>query len=236
LLSLVTAVGLIFLLPSTNQLGEKSKAVKNKASLFIPTILTLLYALSFATLPPIFRAAIAITALGYTMIVYCAQRKFTPGLGGLLLLALPVTASLQFYLGYPMRVFVGLLASPMLNLAGFAVVREGACLKWGDQLIVIDAPCSGVRMMWAALFLTFTLAALNQFGWLKSGLAVLLSFIAVLLGNTLRAAALFYLEAGIIHLPAWAHDAAGVIVFLVLAVGLVIVNKELQRVKLCVQS
>ena len=172
--------------------------------------LTLLYAASYAWVAPIFRAAIAVTAAGCTL-SFCRGRRLQPGIAGLLLIALPVISSLQFVLGYPLRAAVGWLAAPLRNLTGFAVVSEGACLNWGGELIAIDAPCSGVRMLWAALFLTFALADLYRLGWVRTGLASLLALVAVLLGNTLRAASLFYLEAGVIKLPAWSHEGAGVV-------------------------
>jgi exosortase/archaeosortase family protein len=197
-------------------------------------LLTLLYAASYAWLPPIFRAAIAVTAAGCTL-SYCRGRRLQPGIAGLLLLALPVIPSLQFVLGYPLRVAVGWLAAPMLNLAGFAVFREGTCLNWGGELIAIDAPCSGVRMLWAALFLTFVVADLYRLGWVRTGLASMLALVAVLLGNTLRAAGLFYIEAGIIKLPSWSHEGAGVIVFLATAVGIVSGIRQIRRVISCAQ-
>ena len=218
-------------LPSGAWAGDSPAAAR---SLWPSVLLTLLYAASYAWLPPIFRAALAVTAAGSTL-SFCRGRSLQPGVAGLLLLALPVIPSLQFVLGYPLRVAVGCLAAPLLNLSGFAVVREGAGLNWGGELIAIDAPCSGVRMLWAALFLTFALADLYRLGWVRTGLASMLALVAVLLGNTLRAAALFYLEAGVIKLPAWSHEGTGVIVFLATALGIVPGIRHIRRVNPCAQ-
>ncbi len=35
---------------------------------------------------------------------------------------------------------------------GFAVTRQGSALEVGGQLVMVDAPCSGVQMAWAAYF------------------------------------------------------------------------------------
>jgi exosortase/archaeosortase family protein len=119
-----------------------------------------------------------------------------------------------------MRLWSGTLAALMLQLSGFAVVREGTSLNWGGQHIWIDAPCSGVQMLWAGCYLTFTLAGVYGLsGWKTAG-ATLLACLAVLLGNALRAAALFYIEAGIVVGPAWVHTGIGMAVFLCLALSI----------------
>jgi exosortase len=204
------------------------------SSLTPATLLTLAYVVGCFWLPPIFRAAIAITSLAYTL-CFCARRRIEPGAMGLLLLALPALPSLQFFFGYPMRLAVGRLATPMLNLMGFAVAREGASFNWGGQWIAIDAPCSGVRMLWAALFLTFVLCAFHRLAWVQTGIAAVMAVVAVLLGNTLRATALFIVETGALRLPAWSHEATGLVVFAAVAAGLVIGVRRLRGVYACVQ-
>src|SRR5436305_2213125 len=56
--------------------------------------LVALYGLSFWFCTPMFRAAIAVAALGITL-------ARTPGVIGLAVIALPVAASLQFVAGFP---------------------------------------------------------------------------------------------------------------------------------------
>src|ERR1700738_5023470 len=69
-------------------------------------------------------------------------------------LALPVLPSLQFTLGYPMRIISAALAVPLLRAHGLDVARQGTFLLWRDEMIQFDAPCSGVNMLWAGLLLT----------------------------------------------------------------------------------
>ena len=89
-------------------------------------------------------------------------RTFHPGLFGLFYLSLPALPTLQFFGGYPMRVVVAELTAPILRIGGFAVIPEGTCLNWAGQLIWIDAPCSGIKMLWVGMFLTFVLLCLYE--------------------------------------------------------------------------
>src|SRR5262249_38646361 len=171
---------------------------------------------------PLPRAAIAVTAVAATVSSVCFGRRLHPGLWGLLLLTLPVIASLQFYLGFPMRALVAGLAAPMLRINGFAVVAEGATLNWKGDPILIDAPCSGVKMLWTGFYLTFTLACYYKLNAKRTALACAASFGAVIIGNTLRAAALFYVETGAINmsLPDRTHEGVGVVIFAATAIAI----------------
>lgn len=213
LIALGTAGGFIW--------WSKTDLRSAKSHLVLPAVFVLLYAVTYPFLPSLVRAAIAFVAIGCTLSSYRWGISFHSGICGLLLLSLPVIPSLQFYLGYPLRVLTGILAVPFLQLGGFTVVREGTSLNWDGQLILIDAPCSGVRMLWSTLYLTFTLTCFYGFNTGKTCLAVLLSFLGIIAGNALRSAALFYPEAHILALPSWAHEGIGMIVFFFTAIFIV---------------
>ena len=116
----------------------------------LPATLALLaYAASFPFVPPLASALLAFAALGFSWSLWRHGTPFRPWTLGLALLGLPMAASLQFYLGYPMRVASGAVALVLLRLSGIPVVREGVYLRWGGELVMIDAPCSGIRMLWA---------------------------------------------------------------------------------------
>lgn len=198
------------------------------ARLWWPALFLSLYAASYPFLPPLARAAIAFTAIGLTLSELLLGRRCHAGLLGLLYLSLPVIPSLQFYGGYPLRVFVAAATAPLLRLGGFNVVREGACLDWGGQLIWIDAPCSGVRMLWVGLFLVCVLAALYDLNPLRTLYSVAAAVVVVILGNVFRAVALFYLEAKVIEGPAWSHDYAGLVAFALVAAGIVAVVRRMR--------
>ncbi|HEY6404227.1 MAG TPA: archaeosortase/exosortase family protein, partial [Blastocatellia bacterium] len=192
------------------------------SALWLPAALLLCYALSYHFISPLPRAAIAMTAIAATVSAIRFGQGLHFGVWGLLLLALPVVASLQFYLGFPMRALIARLAAPMLQANGFAVVAEGASLNWNGDPILIDAPCSGVKMLWTGFYLTFTLACHYKLNAKRTALTCMAAFAAIIIGNTFRAAALFYVEAGAVNLPLpdWTHEGVGVVIFAATAIAI----------------
>jgi exosortase/archaeosortase family protein len=182
-------------------------------SLLIPGLLTLLYAGIRPFAPNLILAAVAVTACGSLIGRLRFGERINAAFFGLLLISLPVAASLQFHLGYPMRIISGEIASALLRLAGLHVVLDGACLRWGAQLVSIDAPCSGVRMLWAGAYLALAAAFHYRLTNFRTVVAVAASGGAVLIGNGIRAAALFHMETGLIPLPAWFHPLIGLVAF-----------------------
>ncbi|HJU53647.1 MAG TPA: archaeosortase/exosortase family protein [Pyrinomonadaceae bacterium] len=206
------------------------------ARLWLPALFLLLYAASYTFIPPLARAAIGFTAVGLTLSALVLGRRCHAGLLGLLYLSLPVIPSLQFYGGYPLRVFVATVTAPILRLGGFNVVQEGTCLNWGGQLIWIDAPCSGVRMLWVGLFLVCVLAAVYDLRPLRTLYSLAAAFVVIIFGNVFRAVALFYLEAKVVEMPSWSHEYVGVVAFVVIAAGIVLIVRRMREgEKLCAQ-
>ncbi|HEY9286185.1 MAG TPA: archaeosortase/exosortase family protein [Pyrinomonadaceae bacterium] len=197
--------------------------------LLLPALLVVLYAISYPLLPPLARAAIAVTALGCTASRLRSGRPFHPSTLGLLYLSLPLIPSLQFYGGYPLRAFVAAAVAPLLRLGGYAVSREGTSLDWAGRLIWVDAPCSGIRMLWAGLFLACVLACLYELRPLRTVQALAAAAAVIVFGNVLRAAALFYVEAGVVAAPPWAHDYVGVVSFAAVAVLILLAVRRLRR-------
>lgn len=213
--------------------------VKRKAtgddvgSLFLPTVLMLFYVCAYPFAPPLARACLAMTILGCTLSRLRFGTCAHPGIIGLLLLSLPVIPSLQFYGGYPLRVLVAKVAAPVLRMNGFAVIQEGTCLNWMGQLIWVDAPCSGVRMLWAGLFLACALVCAYGLRFWKASGVIAMSFVLIIIGNIMRAVALFYTEAGILPLPAWTHEAIGVVIFAFTGILILIVTNTIERGRRC---
>jgi exosortase/archaeosortase family protein len=77
-------------------------------------------------------------------------------------------------------------------------------------------------MLWVALFLALTLAALQSLRATRTLLVVSSAVVAAFVGNVLRATALFFKETGLVPCPAWVHEGAGIVAFG--AVALVIVR------------
>jgi exosortase/archaeosortase family protein len=212
-LALIAAI--VFLVASKRPLP------KNEPSLFLPTLLIVVYVATYSIFPPLIRATIAFTALAVTTSSLRFGKAFHPGLFGLFYLSLPTIPTLQFFGGYPMRVVVAQLTAPILRMGGFAVIPEGTCLNWGGQLIWIDAPCSGIKMLWVGMFLTFVILCLYELPILKTLFLLPLTGIVILCANVFRAVALFYVEAGVLNLPSWGHEYAGIIAFVLEAAGIV---------------
>ena len=225
LLALATALLFVF--------SKKSWPHVVERPLTIPTLVVLLYVVTYPFFPPLARAGVAFTAIAVTVSVLRFGKPFHPGVLGLFWLSLPLVPSLQFYLGYPLRMLVAGVAAPILRVGGFAVVQEGTCLNWAGQLIWIDAPCSGVRMLWVGLYLTFTLICIYELRLLRTVVLLMAALFAIMAGNVFRAVALFYLESGVFPMPAWAHDYAGLIAFALVASGIVAAVHFIRREKLC---
>lgn len=183
----------------------------------------IVYLLAFPWLPPMFRALAAIVIAGTVFRIGRAPA----GTWLLLVLSLPVVASLQFYAGWPLRLGAATVAEGSLQLLGLEVVREGVALLWQRQRIEVDVPCSGVRMLWTGLFFHGVLAAerriaLRTMLWLTP-----LSIGLILAANVLRTVLLFFKESGLVVLPEWTHEGIGVLVFAGLIGGLFAMHRRL---------
>jgi len=210
-------------------LAPRKRLPSDEGSLLVPALLITVYAATYFVFPPLARAIIAFTALAVTTSSIRFGKLFHPGLFGLFYLSLPTIPTLQFFGGYPMRVVVAAITAPILRLSGFGVTYEGTCLNWSGQLIWIDAPCSGIKMLWVGLFLTFVILCLYELPLLKTLLLLPLVAIVIMAANVFRAVALFYLEAGVVKLPSWGHEYTGLIAFALEAAGIVAITLMLRR-------
>ena len=171
-----------------------------------------------------------LVGLGFVVALVLGLRLWVlPGVTMLLSLALPWVATLQFVAGYPLRVIVAVGAEKVLRLAGVVVTREGTDLWHEGVAVGVDAPCSGIRMLWFLLFAAAFLAARFRVNgsrtfWLMSvagGLA--------LLANGVRATVLFFPEAGLVAWPHWMHEATGILLFLPCLAGLMVLARRWGR-------
>jgi exosortase len=170
---------------------------------------------SAAAWPMLLRAALGVCAVMAG--IQALRQPAQPRLAwfGLAVLALPLLASLQFFLGYPLRVITAEVSSWLLQLGGVAVERRGSTLQVAGQLVMVDAPCSGIQMIWVAYFTAFFSAA-----WWRVGDASLLRRLPllgalVLVGNILRNSVLVMLESGQWQGAPWLHEGVGLLVFAV---------------------
>jgi exosortase/archaeosortase family protein len=182
------------------------------------------YGISFWVATPIFRAAIATATIGTTLV--CWRRvRCAAGVIGLCVIALPVSASLQFVAGFPMRLAASAIGSGVLAASGAVVAAEGTGLRWNGGLAEVDAACSGIRMLWAGLYLGLTAACVYDVSTRRTFGIMCAAVAAVVLGNALRTAGLFYLEGGLLPVPdavrPLMHAGAGLAVFSVIGTATV---------------
>lgn len=188
-------------------------ATPRRGWLLVSLALAALAILGSALVPALGRGVLAVLAVIATTLAL--RRPGQPVLAwlGLGLLALPILSSLQFFAGYPLRLVTAEVSLWLLRGLGHEVQRLGTALQVNGQLVMVDAPCSGVHMAWVAYFTAFATAA-----WLRLGDRQLLRRLPwigllVLGGNSLRNTLLVLQEAGQSNWPAWMHEATGLGVF-----------------------
>ncbi len=114
---------------------------------------------ALAFTPPLVAALLAALALAAHVAAWLPAGVAVAPLAGLALLALPLVASLQFYVGYPLRVLTASFSAWLLQALGIAAERSGAAMTVNGRLVIVDAPCSGVQMAWLAYFAACAVAA-----------------------------------------------------------------------------
>jgi exosortase/archaeosortase family protein len=173
-----------------------------------------LYALGRPFAPDIVLAALAVTATIALLYRVLMGVPAPIAFYGLVALCLPVLPSLQFVAGFPMRIVSAAAAVGLLELQGLAVAREGTHLVWAGRAIEFDAPCSGVKMLWAGLLLTLSCCVAWRSGVAMTALAVIASLVLTVAANIIRAVSLFYVETGLVPGAApWWHEAIGLEAF-----------------------
>jgi exosortase/archaeosortase family protein len=177
---------------------------------------TLATTAAYAFAPPLACAVLAALSLTCGIAAFLPQRVAVLPFAGLSLLALPILSSLQFYAGFPLRLVTAEVSKWLLKLFDVAAERSGAAMLVDGHLIIVDAPCSGVQMVWMAYC---TACAMALFGGLTSAQffkRLPLAGAAVLAGNVLRNTFLVAQEAQVLRWSqadaGWVHDVAGLVV------------------------
>jgi exosortase/archaeosortase family protein len=163
----------------------------------------------WAGVPALLASLLAALSLVCALLAWWPAAQARLLLTGLVLLALPWIASLQFYLGFPLRVITAQLSAWGLQVASFDATRSGASMLVNGQLVIVDAPCSGVQMAWLAYFTACAAAAdtglsdrlfVRRAAWVGA---------IVLFGNVLRNSVLVALESRPAGLSTAWHEAIG---------------------------
>jgi exosortase/archaeosortase family protein len=172
-----------------------------------------------ALLPALLRgvlASLAITAM--LMALRRDNRGLLPHLL-LALLSLPILSSLQFYLGYPLRVITAEASAWLLSVAGLAVQRSGSALSVNGALVIVDAPCAGIHMAWTAWFTAAVIGAWRRLDPRTFALQSSCIGLNVIVANVIRNAVLVALEARPGGLSTAWHEATGIAAFTLVCVA-----------------
>lgn len=156
---------------------------------------TVLATLSLTRLPPLACGLLGVLAQACALAAFLPHRVARLPVAGLAVLSLPLLSSMQFYMGYPLRL-VTAEASRWLLALGAATTREGTALLVNGQRVLVDAPCSGVQMAWLGYFTACVVAlwaGVPDRALLRRLPAVGLT---VLAGNVLRNTTLVALHTG----------------------------------------
>ena len=164
------------------------------ADLALPCGLLLVYTAAYAFCPPLVRAMLGMLSVAATISALYLGRRFSWPLAGLLLLGLPLEATLQFYLGYPLRFLVAELSAPLLGPLGLDAVAQGTQLASGRLQVEVDGPCSGLKMLRMGLLCSCFVALRSGFGAAGWAAHLLLTIAALIAANVLRATSLFVLS------------------------------------------
>jgi exosortase len=226
IVALITLVVIVWLRSRSDgarKLTESGSKRGNKTGEAIVCLVLVTYSLAAIWASKSIQAFLALTILGLAISRFNGLRRTILGDWMLLYLTLPVVASLNFYAGYPLRLLLTRLAGAILRGEGFHVSTEGTMLLWNSQFTEVDAPCSGLKMLWFAVFLTATLSSLYRFRFTKILVLLAISVIGALLANLLRVTSLFFIENHVFNLTLsqeWhsiLHQGVGASVFVLLS-------------------
>ncbi len=221
--------GIVALLtiPVLMSLRGYAKPVPAYNRLWIPALLVTLYECIFRYSPMEIKAGMALVSLAFTVNILWKKTYPELGLIGLCLLSLPLIPSLQFYLGYPMRLLVAHCTALILNMTGLGVMSRGTCLVWNDTLVWIDAPCSGIRLLWFGGYCVCALSLVYRLTFRRTFIAGIFTTGLVIVANIVRSASLFYSESGLICLPDFFHTGIGIAVGIMLGITILLMTRRL---------
>ncbi len=181
--------------------------------LIVTTALAAVVLLGGAALPALLRGVLAVLAVCAMLMAVRAPAQPMLALTGLALLALPLLSSLQFFIGYPLRVVTGEASRWLLLAGGVDAARDGAALTVAGRLVMVDAPCSGIQMGWVSYFSACVTAAWWRVPDGRFLRRLPLVGLAVLCGNIVRNTLLVVKDAALVQWPDWTHEAIGVAAF-----------------------
>jgi exosortase/archaeosortase family protein len=199
----------------------------DRRGLLLAILFLIAYALLSTSASPLPLAILGVVSLAFSVSAVRFGTTMNLALFALLLLSLPILASLQFYGGFPIRLVTASCAAVLLSAVGYPVEAQGSMLLYAGELVSVDAPCAGIKMLWSGLFLHFTVAAFSGLSWKWTWVGYVFTSLCIFIANIFRAAILFFFESKIVLTPSWAHQGVGIIIFALLALGIVSIDLKL---------
>jgi len=191
------------------------------------------YVLTVDSLPMLIRSGFAISAVALLISRVIFGMRINLAILGLCLLSLPVVATMQFYMGFPLRLLVTRAVSAIVNIGGYSVNQSGTDLIWARHVVGIDPSCSGVKMLWTGFFAALALSCLHKMSNTRTLLLCFGTLAVVLCGNIIRATALFLMEVlterSQFVPPEWLHSAVGVAVFAFILLAVAVLANFMAR-------
>ncbi len=217
-LALVT--GVLFVARSRFEYAQSPIAKKECSNWFLPALLTVIYTISLPLVPKAVLGILMVLIVGSVAksAGALAKEKMVTTLA-MLLLALPLTSSFNFYCRWPLQVFIAHGAGFTLGLYGFSLDVKGASILFEGKPIVIDAACSGLHFLWFSLYLGILIAYFRHASALRMVSTLVVSLSAALIANLVRVVILTFCF--LIGLSGLAnnsifHQAVGVVAFLLI--------------------
>jgi exosortase/archaeosortase family protein len=161
--------------------------------LLATSVLLVLYAALYPRVPQLVSCELAAGVLACAMLAVLPRdiRSRCWGIAVLVLLSMHVSTSVEFFMGYPLRVTSTWLAAAML---GPVAQSYGTGLTDGVNLYYVDAPCSGIHMLTYSLVMAAGTASLLRLSARRT-IALLIAAVALaVFGNAHRAASLFAMD------------------------------------------
>ena len=188
----------------------------SRLQLTLSCILMLIYGLTYHQTPFLLSALVGFFALSLALASQTKQQGSWLALAALMALSLPIFDTLQFLVGFPLRVVSAEIACFILRFSGFDVARQGVALVFHQHEVLIDPACSGLRTLWTSLFLA-ALVAPNV--GLRLGRTLKLFFAAIFLAiiaSAFRASSLAFWQLSELFRESWdglVHTSIGLFVF-----------------------
>ncbi|MBX9690380.1 MAG: exosortase/archaeosortase family protein [Candidatus Obscuribacterales bacterium] len=235
---LLSIAAIIFLYFLESKEASSTQSVRAYRFYSAALILSLLfYIVSLIYLPHLIQALLMVLSL-FFLLSMSFRMPSKLGVLGLFLLALPVLPSLNFFVSYPLRMFITAASRQLLNLASIPVVQDGTMLMLGAKLVSVDAPCSGVNMLWSSAFLACLCMCLRRLNLISSTMLSFAALILILFANVLRVSALTIfsfqsavMPESIVKEEPIIHLLTGLSVFVLVALGIAFLSGYLQNLE-----